>query len=209
MKIIVFGASGRTGQEVVRQALEQGQAVTAFVRSPQKLNIDLPGRGDAKLRYMQGDALDREAVSRAIEGHDSVVSCLGTKGFSRGESLSEMTANLIAGMQKHDVGRISYVASAGIYKEIPGVTGFLVQLLLRQVLANHRKAADALEASGLQWTIVRPLQLVNGRLRGEYLEARHGVPSGKGRISRADVAHFLLRTLKDMTYVNQSVALSY
>ncbi|SFT19933.1 NAD(P)-dependent oxidoreductase [Paenibacillus sp. BC26] len=209
MKIIVFGASGRTGLEVVRQALEQGQSVTAFVRSPEKLQIDLPSKGNGELLIVQGNALDPAAVSHAIEGQNSVVSCLGTRGFRRGRKISEMTANLIAGMQQHHVERIGYVASAGIYREIPGLTGFLAQLLLRQVLADHRRAADALEASGLQWTIARPLQLGNGRLRGEYLEARHGVPSGKGRISRADVAHFLLRTLKDTTYVNQSVALSY
>ncbi|WP_308637766.1 NAD(P)-dependent oxidoreductase [Paenibacillus silvisoli] len=207
MKIIVFGASGRTGREVVRQALEQGHVVTAFVRSPQKLSAG-PHRSGT-LRIVQGDARDKDAVGSAIEGQDAVLSCLGT-GWLRNETkLSELAFNLIAGMNRHGVERIGYVATAGIHHEIPGAAGFIVRLLLRGTLAEHRRAAEALAASGLKWTIARPLQLVNGRLRGQYLEARQGIPDGKGRISRADVAHFLLRVLKDPTYVNKSVALSY
>ncbi|RAP74453.1 NAD(P)-dependent oxidoreductase [Paenibacillus montanisoli] len=207
MKIVVFGASGRTGQEVVRQALEQGHTVTAFVRSPRKLNAGQYQGG--ALRIMKGDARDIEAVSMAIEGQDAVLSCLGASGLRGGAALSDMARNLIAGMKRHGVERIGYVASAGIDNELPGAAGFIVQLLLRRVLAEHRRAAVALADSGLQWTIARPLQLTNGRRRGLYLEARLGVPKGKGRISRADVAHFLIRVLKDPTYVNKSVALTY
>ncbi|WP_219835263.1 NAD(P)-dependent oxidoreductase [Paenibacillus sp. R14(2021)] len=204
MKIVVFGASGGTGKQVVQQALEQGYAVTAFVRSLRKLDLEHQG-----LSIIQGDARDEAAVAQAIAGQDAVISCLGRRRFGRTMELSEMAACIIAGMKRHGVLRIGYVASAGIHKEIPGLPGLLARIVLCHVLADHRCAVDALAASGLNWTVARPVQLVGGRLKGDYKEARQGVPTGESRISRADVAHFLLRTLTDSTYSRQSVGLTY
>ncbi|MFP3489993.1 NAD(P)-binding oxidoreductase, partial [Staphylococcus sp. SIMBA_130] len=85
-----------------------------------------------------------------------------------------------------------YTASAGINKEIPGVTGFIAGKLLQNVLADHRRAADLLVASEVEWTIARPMGLTNDELTGEYRKARTGVPKGGRRISREDVAAFLL-----------------
>lgn len=119
-----------------------------------------------------------------------------------------MAEQIIAGMERHGVKRIGYLATAGIHGEMAGLAGFATRLLLRASIAGHRRAAEALAASGLDWTIARPLSLTNGRRKGLYLEARQGVPEGKSRISRADVAHFLLRTLTDRLYFGQSVGLS-
>ncbi|QHT59246.1 SDR family oxidoreductase [Paenibacillus lycopersici] len=204
MKIVVFGAGGRTGRQVVQQALEQGHDVTAFVRSPHRLDTV-----QAALRIAQGDARNGEAAAAAIAGQDAVISCIGTKGLGRTTLLSETAERIIAGMKRHGVPRIVYLASAGIEQEIPGFSGFLAQKLLRHVLADHRRAAEALKASGLEWTIARPMQLAGRKLKGMYLEARHGVPAGKGRISRADTAHFLLKSLTDPLYNRQSIGLSY
>ncbi|QHW31560.1 SDR family oxidoreductase [Paenibacillus rhizovicinus] len=204
MRIVVFGAGGRTGRFVVEQALDQGHIVTAFLRRPHRLGLT-----HARLFFAQGDARDGEAAAAAIAGQDAVISCLGTKGLGSTTLLSETAERIIAGMQLHGVTRIGYLASAGIDHEIPGFAGFAAQKLLRNVLADHRRAADALAASGLDWTIARPMRLAGQRLRGAYLEARQGVPQGKARISRADVAHFLLRCLTDPLYSRQSIGLSY
>lgn len=204
MKIVVFGAGGRTGRLVVQQALEQGHAVTAFLRAAHRSEPEHPG-----LRFAQGDARDGEAAAAAIAGQDAVICCLGAKGLGRTTLLSEASAHMIAGMNRHGVTRIVYLASAGIYGEVPGFAGIVARTLLRHVLADHRRAADALAASSLDWTIARPLMLAGRRLKGVYLEARQGVPDGKGRISRADTAHFLLRALTDPLYSRQSVGLSY
>ncbi|MBM7568916.1 NAD(P)-dependent oxidoreductase [Paenibacillus sacheonensis] len=204
MKMVVFGAGGRTGRLVVQQALEQGHVVTAFLRASHRWDF-----AHAGLRLVRGDASDGEAAAAAIAGQDAVISCLGARRWERVAQLSRSAEHIIAGMQRHGVARISYLACAGIYGEIPGLSGIAARLLQRRVLADHRRAADALAASGLDWTIARPIRFSGWRLRGDYLEARQGIPSGKSRISRADTAHFLLRALKDPLYSHQSIGLSY
>lgn len=204
MKIIVFGASGRTGKEFIQQALKEGHSVTAFVRDPQKLGL----KAD-RLTQFTGDALDQQLVSEAIAGHDSVVSCLGASGLGKTTLLSEMAASIIKGMNDHNVSRIAYTASAGIYKEIPGVRGKMAGYVLRNVLEDHRRAADLLEASKLDWTIARPMRLDDGPLTGQYRKSNEGVPSGGQRISRKDTAHFLLHSLLENAYIDRSVGLAY
>lgn len=204
MKIIVFGATGGTGRHVVRQALEQGFDVTAFVRNPAKMDVS-----HERLRIVQGDALDREAVSAAIAGHDAVVSCLGSsRGLKPSTELQEMTRSIVGGMREHGVGRIVYTASAGIHGEIPGLSGKLVMYLLRHVLADHRAAVEHIRQSGLTWTIVRPLGLTDRPLTGMYREAEDGVPPKSMSIPRADVAHFILKALRDPRYHNKSVGIA-
>lgn len=204
MKIIVFGASGGTGLEVLKGAIRQGHEVTAFVRNADKITEQ-----HERLTIRCGDATDREAVSAAIEGHEAVISCLGTRGFGKSNALTTMTAELLHGMKEHNVQRIVYLASAGIHDEIPGVIGKLTGMLLRNVLADHRQAVGQITASGLEWTIVRPLQLVNGPLTAKYRTSLLGVPSKGSRIARADVAHFLLIALLEPQFIEASVGLAY
>ena len=123
--------------------------------------------------------------------------------------MSDIVRNIISGMNNHGVGRIAYVASAGIHKELTGISGGIVGLLLRNVLADHRRAYELLEKSGIKWTIARPMQLTNGEQTGIYREGLTAVPNRGTKISREDVAHFLLKALSDDTYINKSVALVY
>lgn len=206
-KIIVFGAGGRTGALFVKQALDNGYAVTAFVRTPAKLKLDHPS-----LRIVTGDALDGEAVSQAIAGHDAVVSCLGTSGLGKSTALADMTGNIVQAMKRHGVQRILYVASAGVNKEVPGLIGSFIVWVLRHVLADHRNAIQRIAEAGLSYTIARPLQLTDGSLTGVYRMDLAGVPKGGSKISRADVAHFLLDRLShDVKGKNdaESVGLAY
>lgn len=204
MKIIVFGATGGTGRHVLEQALQQGYGVTAFVRSPGKL-----GLSDERLTVIRGDAFDREQVAAAIRGHDAVVSCLGSsRGTKKTTELREMTANLVAGMQAHGVERIVYTASAGIHREIPGIAGKLVMAMLKNVLEDHRAAVDMIRESGLNCTIVRPLGLTDRPFTGVYRESMDGVPGKSWSIPRADVAHFILKALRDPRYDRTSVGIA-
>ncbi|RLM60004.1 NAD(P)-dependent oxidoreductase, partial [Halorubrum sp. Atlit-9R] len=94
--------------------------------------------------------------------------------------MSNITRNLINGMQKHKVQQIAYVASAGIHLELKGISGFLVTFILRKVLADHNRAYELLRNSGLQWTIARPMQLTTGTLTGSYRETNTGIaPAGQ------------------------------
>lgn len=204
MKIIVFGASGGVGQSVVRHALSTGHEITAFVRDSGKITLQ-----DPLLTVVQGDGLEEEAVSKAIKGHDAIVCCVGSRGMGATTLMSDIVRHIISGMNKNGVNRIAYVASSGIHKELKGIMGGISALLLRNVLADHHRAYELLEKSGIEWTIARPMQLTNGELTNNYRESLTGIPSGGYKISRADVAHFLLKALSDDAYINKSVALVY
>lgn len=204
MKIIVFGATGGVGRLVVKQALEEGFDVTAFVRTPDKLKAT-----DDRLTVVQGDAFHVEQVAAAIAGHDAVVSCLGSnQGMKKSEDLRTMAKNIVAGMQQHGVKRIVYTASAGINDELPGIGGKVMMGVLKQVLIDHRAAVDAIEEAGVDYTIVRPMGLTNDSFSGKYREAETGVPGKSRTIPRADVAHFILKALGDATYENKSIGIA-
>ncbi|MDN7228522.1 SDR family oxidoreductase [Planococcus sp. N064] len=204
MKIIVFGATGGVGKSVVKQAVDNGFEVTAFVRTPSKLEVT-----HENLNVVQGDAFNPAEVSAAIAGHDAVVSCLGSsQGMKKSSELEEMVKNIVAGMEDHGVKRIVYTASAGIYQELPGVSGKLMMGMLKNALTDHRAAVDWIEAHGLTYTIVRPMGLTNGAFTGNYREAATGVPEKSKSIARADVAHFILKALNDARYENSSIGIA-
>lgn len=204
MKIIIFGATGGVGQSVVKQALKDGFEVTAFVRLPTKLEVS-----HGNLNIIQGDAFNQVEVAAAIAGHDAVVSCLGSsQGMKKSTELQEMAKCIVTGMQEHNVKRIVYTASAGIHKELPGISGKLIMRMLKNALTDHRAAVNYIEAHGLNYTIVRPLGLTNHPLTGKYRESATSVPEKSRSIPRADVAHFILKALKDTRYDNTSIGIA-
>lgn len=204
MRIIVFGATGGVGQQVVKQALEEGIEVTAFVRNPAKLDTS-----HENLRVIQGNALRQEEVTAAIASHHAVVSCLGSsQGMKKSTELQEMVRNIVSGMQEHRVNRIVYTASAGIDRELPGISGKLIMGMLKNPLADHRAAVAHILAHGLNYTIARPLGLTNQPYTGQYRESFDGVPEKSRSIPRADVAHFIIKSLKDTRYHHTSVGLA-
>ncbi|WLR57935.1 NAD(P)-dependent oxidoreductase [Guptibacillus hwajinpoensis] len=205
MKLIVFGATGGTGNAFVKQAIAAGHTVIAFVRTPSKLETT-----HKNLSVEIGDAMQSADVKQAITSDvDAVISCLGANGLGKTTDLSTMTANILDAMSIHDVKRIVYMASAGINKEIPGVTGFVAGKLLQNVLADHRRAVDLLAASEAEWTVARPMGLTNDDRTGEYRKARSGIPKGGRRIARSDVADFMLHTVTDHLYIRESIGLAY
>lgn len=194
MNIIVFGATGGVGQQVVKQALEEGFKVTAFVRNPNKLEVT-----HERLAVVQGDAFQPAEVAAAIAGHDAVVSCLGSsQGMRPSTELEQMTKHIVDGMKQHQVKRIVYTASAGIDRELPGISGKLIMYMLRHALKDHKAAVDYILRHDLDYTIVRPLGLTNKPFTGQYREAATGVPEKSMSIPRADVAHFIIKALQDI-----------
>ncbi len=204
MNIIIFGATGGIGKIVTRLALEQGFNVTAFVRNPEKLNIT-----HENLRILQGDAFNKTAVENAIANHDAVLSCLGSSnGLKKSTELEKMTQNIVDGMVAHGISRIIYIASAGIDGEIPGLSGKLIMKMLGNVLADHKKAVQSILQKDLEYTIVRPLGLTDKEFTGNYREAEIGVPEKAKSISRADVADFIIKALKNDRYIRTSISIA-
>ena len=204
MKVIVFGASGRTGKLVVEKALENGYNVTAFVRDANKLSLS-----HSSLTVIQGDGTKIEDVSNAIKEQNVVISCLGANnGLGKTTILHEMTKNIVQGMKENQVSKIIYVASAGIEKEIPGIMGKIVMKTLGNVLEDHRNAVKVIKENVPYYTIVRPMGLTEGPFTGTYREATVGIPPKARSISRADVADFIIRAIKTEAYKNQSVSIA-
>ncbi|MGL5978252.1 MAG: NAD(P)-dependent oxidoreductase [Erysipelotrichaceae bacterium] len=204
MKLIVFGASGKTGQHVLEQALLEGHQVTAFVRNPERITYVNPN-----LAIVVGQATKASDVESALAGHDAVLVCLGGPGTKKSTVIADMTANIVAGMQANHITRIVQIATAGIHHELHGVSGFVVETLLKNTLEDHRNAVAKIETSKLDYTIVRPMSLSEGELTKTYRSASEGVPHNGRKISRADVADFMIRCLSDPTTIHQSIALAY
>lgn len=197
MKIAVFGASRGVGLQVVRQALEQHH-VTAFARNPL-----FPDHAD--LTVMRGDVLDPEAVSRAVHGQDAVVIALGAGSQAGDKTRSQGTAHIVRAMQQYGVRRVVAVSSFGVGDSRKGLIAQAAWLFLKAAMEEHERQEKILVESGLEWTLVRPTGLTNDARTGDYKIGS----SGRGRISRADVADFILKALMDSSYIGKALVISY
>lgn len=207
MKLIIFGATGTVGRQLVEQALGQGHQVTAFVRNPAALAVE-----HRDLTCHVGDVFDADAVSDAVRGHDAVLIALGAG--RKGTVRTIGTKHVIDGMKRHGVRRLICQSTLGAGDSRPALNFFwkyiMFGLLLRGAYADHQAQEALIEQSGLDWTIVRPGAFTDGPVTDVY---KHGFsPTEPGlqlKISRADVAHFMLRQLTGNGYLHQTPGLSY
>ena len=202
MRLLVIGATGGTGRELVQQALAQGHQVTAFVRNPAKLQI-----AHANLRLAKGDVLDYGTVEAAMRGQDAVLSALGHKRFMYPNTIqSDGMRNILRAMESCDVPRLICETALGIGSSVGRLglphTFFFLPLLLQFYMWDKVRQEELIMASDRDWVIARPGVLKNGPARGSY---QHGLDVGSYFwpviISRADVADFMLKQLTDDTYL--------
>lgn len=201
MKILVLGATGGTGRAIVRVAEESGVGVVALVRSKTKA-ATLAG-----VELVEGDARDEALIARALDGCDAVISALGTGISLFGEVtlLSTATRALIAAMERTAVRRLVCITGLGA-GDSRGHGGFvydrIVQpLLLRKVYEDKDRQEDLIRASGLDWTIVRPVMLINGPARGQVRATSDMATAHGGTIARADVGQFVVDQLTQHTWL--------
>jgi uncharacterized protein YbjT (DUF2867 family) len=205
-RITVFGATGSVGRHVVEQALATGHSVTAFTRDASHVTA----RHD-RLEVVVGDATVTEEVLPAVKGADAVIVVLGD---GRGAGVREHgTRAVVEAMQAAGVRRLVCQSTLGA-GDSRGNLNFVWKyvmfgMLLRAAYADHQRQEEVVRASDTDWTIVRPSAFTDGPRTGAY---RHGFgPDEKGldlKISRADVADFLLRQVSDDTAVGRAVAVS-
>ena len=201
-RVLIVGASGGTGRQLVAQALERGLAVTALVRNPSRLTIVHP-----HLTVVRGNVLDAGSVAAAMSGQEAVLSALGHKRFfPPNRILSEGTRNVVQAMEANGVSRFVCETSLGIGDSAGrlGVyyTFFTIPVILPFYYRDKARQERIIAASRLEWVIVRPALLTNGARRGGY---RHGRGVGSFfwtmRVSRADVADFMLNQLESDSYL--------
>ncbi|WP_298887208.1 SDR family oxidoreductase [uncultured Bradyrhizobium sp.] len=208
-KILVLGATGGTGRQIVRQALARGHQVTALVRSPEKAG-DLNGA-----RLVVGDVRDETTLREALRGQDAVVSALGTPAspFREVTLLSTATRALVKAMKAELVSRLVAVTGMGA-GDSRGHGGFVFDrlifpLLLKKVYADKNRQEAIVRDSGLDWVLVRPAVLNDKPGRGQVqaltdLSAFHG-----GSISRQDVATFVLDQVRGDAWLHRSPLITW
>jgi len=208
MKVIVFGATGTVGHLAAKRMLKDGHKVTAFARCPKKLKIDHPA-----LTLWAGNALDGEAVTNAVRGHDAAVITLGAGASRKSLIRSKGTMNVIQAMQTHGVQRLICQSTLGAHESWDNLNfvwkHIMFGLLLRPVFLDHELQENLVRASGLDWTIVRPGAFTDGPETGGYKTGFSAKERQlKLKISRADIAAFLSRQLTDLRYRRHAVAIS-
>jgi len=203
MRILIFGASGQAGHEIVRQALDHGHSVSAFVRMPTKLKVQSP------VRLIHADVADPQAVSRAVPGHDAVISALGVgTPLIHDPVLISGVENIVRAMEEHSVSRLIYLSFIGV-RESRSAVGFVLRYIapipLHEEIADHETKEAVIRASNLDWTIVRPPKLTNGRQTETYRVGENITTLRPiSLISRADVAHFIVREVEEQKYVRRT-----
>lgn len=209
-RVLIVGATGGTGRELVAQALERGYAVTAFVRDPSRLRVSHP-----QLTVVEGDVLDYGSVEAAMRGQEAVVSALGHKRFFYPTRiLSRGTRNLLRAMEAHGVPRFVCETSLGIGDSAGRMglyyTLFVIPVILPFYYWDKTRQERLIGASTVDWVIVRPGVLTDGDGRGRF---RHGRDVGSFlwtvRISRADVADFMLDQLESGAYLRTATGVCW
>lgn len=208
MRLLVLGATGGTGQEVVSQALENGHLVTAFVRDPSRLKT--PAN---RLRVLTGTVTgDGAPLATAVRGQDAVISALGRGMSLKSEGLmAQSMPAIVRAMESEGVRRLIFTSAYGVgvtWRDVPPLGKIVIKVFLRNLYADKVVGEAELQGSVLDWTLVYPVQLTNGPRTGRYrfgerLEL-HGLP----RVSRADVADFILTQVEDRTFVRKGVIVS-
>jgi len=210
MRLIVFGSTGGTGLQLIKQALNKGYEVTAFTRNADKIKQSHKG-----LRILTGDVLDSKAVNSAVQGHDAVLCSLGMKNVMDKSMLrARGTKNIIHAMDAAGIKRLvcqSALGTGDSDKALPFIYRyFLVPVVMRSLYKDHNLQESHLKESSIDWTIVRPAILTDGAQTGIY---QHGFSAEnrtvKVKISRADVADFMLKQVTDNHYLYKTPSLSY
>lgn len=209
MEIAVLGATGGTGEQLLRQACAAGHQVMAVVRDPTRVVYEHP-----LLTVVQANALDPDEIGAVIDGKDAVVTAIGGRSVRQPTTVqTDTTTSIIRAMGKQGLRRLIVVSNSGMITDGDGpATRWLVKPILRRILkhpwADMASMERVVRASDLDWTIVRPPMLTNGPHTGTYRTARDRNVRGSNRVSRADLADCILRCLADQDSLRTAVALA-
>jgi len=207
MKLIVLGATGGTGLQIIRQAAERGHTLTALVRSPERLN----GFKD-RITVRSGDLLNPAELESAIRGHDAVLSAFGPRA-----PISNADANLL---QRFALALTTAMPRAGVRRAVVESVAFLFKdsvippayvlgrLFFSQVVADASAMERIFVESALDWTMVRPPELTDKAFTGKYRAREEHLPFFGFTISRADVADFMIKAVENHSSIRRVVGVS-
>lgn len=210
MKITVFGATGRTGREVVKLALERGCNVVAFVRDSRKVKIE-----NSQLEVVQGELNNKEALRAALKGSDCVVSALGLAGNLSDAELSDGIATILSVMEEYEIKRF-VVLSTTSYQDPLDQDGFRFRLR-RNMIRRGRpltyeqivKYSQLVRDSNTDWTLVRIAAILTDKQLSKRVRAGYlGKDKLGSKLSRTDLAWFMLEQIARPDYIRKAPAVS-
>ncbi|WP_307311390.1 NAD(P)-dependent oxidoreductase [Neobacillus driksii] len=206
MNILILGATGRVGYQLVTFALRDRHHVTALVRSPEKIQIN-----SVNLTILQGNVLNKDDIVRAMREVDVVISALNTDGTT---TLSDSMPLIIDAMENASIKRIITIGTAGILQSrtSPNTLRYQSSESKRKSVRaakEHHKVYNMLKQSTLEWTIVCPTYLPDGKSVGNYREERNFLPEGGVEISVLDTAEFTFSQIKSSDYLKSRVGIAY
>jgi putative NADH-flavin reductase len=207
VKLVVLGATGGTGLEIVRKAIEHGHSVTAFVRSPERLKTF-----QDRITITRGDLLSSAELERVIQGHDAVVSGFGPRvPVSKADAnlLQQFAVALASAMLRAEVKRVVVESVAFLFKDSIIPPAYLLgRMLFPGIVADSAAMEDVFARSGLDWTIVRPPELTDKPYTGNYRVREGHLPRFGFKISRADVADFMIKAVENRSLIAKIVGIS-
>ncbi|WP_348267646.1 SDR family oxidoreductase [Edaphobacter paludis] len=212
MKIAIFGASGATGRLLTKRCFDAGYEVTALLRHPETFPLRIA------VHAVNGSVFDPAAVAQTIEGADVVLSALGAKSLKKEDVLERAVPVIVAAMQQKGVRRIIVLGSAGAKPDAldkqPAWRRWIVEHLvyntfLKWPVASQRAQYAALSASDLDWTMAMPPMLTNSRGRGKWRIDPDALPPNASRISREDVADFMMQQINNPQWIKKAVYIAW
>jgi putative NADH-flavin reductase len=205
MRLAIFGATGGTGLRLTEQALQHGHSVRVLVRNPNRMPLV-----NANMRVVLGNVLDRESVSKTLLGSDAALSCLGQRNLLRNtRAVSDGIRLIMDVMKQHGLRRLIVESAFGAGESLASAR-FVEKLVFATLLWAPYQDKNLMEpevkASGLDWTILRPVRLTDGPLTNRYVVSMARPP--KTSVSRADVAAAMLQALEERLWVGEAPSVS-
>ena len=200
MKLFVMGATGRTGQEVVQQAIARGHYVTAFVRSPESITLR-----NERLTVLKGNAMDENELSEAMQNHDAVISTLGPREvFRPGTLLHDSALATTRAMNRSGVKRLVVLSAAAHF---PGIPNRIASFIMRNHMRDSLAMEAIVQANGLDWTIARPPRLTQED-SVTYRSREGAAPKMGFTLSRKAVTAFMLDAIEQKKHVHKIVGIA-
>ena len=204
MRLFVIGATGHIGAQIIDLALARSHELTAFVRSPEKIN-----RRDPKLKIVKGDPHDVEQLAKALAGHDAVLSALGVRppqAFRRHTLVEECAQSTVTAMTQTGVNRLLLVSAAVLFPQEGMLFGFF-RALLKHIARDLRAAEDIVRNTGLEWTIARPPRLTNAS-DVAYRAVQNALPDKGFSMSFRAVGAFMIDAVEQHRFIREVVGLA-
>ncbi len=201
--IALFGATGQTGAEFLKLALEKGYKVKALVRTPEKVTTQ-----NENLKVLQGDVLSEADVEKTVKESDIVVSLFGHVKGSPEMLQTNGTKNIVNSMKRNNINRIISLSGGGLPYEkdepkfMDKAIRFIMKIVVPNVLNDAIAHAEFLKKTDTDWMIVRGPRLTNDAAQGNYKEGWVGV-NASTKLTRADLADFILNQIEDTKYNKQ------